>query len=130
MERTWFALGAVLAALAVAAGAFGAHGLENRLSSDDLDTYQTAARYHMYHALALLAVGYAAQRFGGGLVSAAGWLFIAGILLFSGRRGGVGVALDLPRDLLAQLDDDPLRRALPDAGNGLEALRVPGGDRP
>src|SRR5215211_2815335 len=84
MERTWFALGAVLAALAVAAGAFGAHGLENRLSSDDLDTYQTAARYHMYHALALLAVGYAAQRFGGGLVSAAGWLFIAGILLFSG----------------------------------------------
>src|SRR5215210_2195869 len=54
----------------------------------------------------------------------------AGILPFSGRRGGVGVALDLPRDLLAQLDDDPLRRALPDAGNGLEALRVPGGDRP
>jgi uncharacterized membrane protein YgdD (TMEM256/DUF423 family) len=84
MERTWFAVGSILAALAVAAGAFGAHGLENRLSADDLDTYQTAARYHMYHALGLLAVAYAAHRFGGGLVSAAGWLFIAGIILFSG----------------------------------------------
>lgn len=84
MERTWFAVGSILATLAVAAGAFGAHGLENRLSADDLDTYQTAARYHMYHALGLLAVAYAAQRFGGGLVSAAGWLFIAGIVLFSG----------------------------------------------
>lgn len=84
MERTWFALGAVLAAAAVAAGAFGAHGLENRLSADDLDTYQTAARYHIYHALALLAVAYAAQRFGGGLVTASGWLFITGIILFSG----------------------------------------------
>jgi uncharacterized membrane protein YgdD (TMEM256/DUF423 family) len=84
MERTWFAVGSVLAAIAVAAGAFGAHGLENRLSADDLDTYQTAARYHMYHALALLAVAYASKRFEGGLVTAAGWLFIAGIVLFSG----------------------------------------------
>src|SRR5215211_2083502 len=84
MERTWFTVGSILAGLAVATGAFGAHGLEDRLSTDDLDTYQTAARYHMYHALALLAVAFAAQRFGGGLVIAAGWLFIAGILLFSG----------------------------------------------
>jgi uncharacterized membrane protein YgdD (TMEM256/DUF423 family) len=84
MDRTWFVLGAVLAATAVAAGAFGAHGLKDRLSADDLDTFQTAARYHMYHALALLAVGYAAQRFGGGLVTASGWLFLAGVVLFSG----------------------------------------------
>lgn len=84
MERTWFALGAVLAALAVAAGAFGAHGLESRLSADHLNTYQTAARYHMYHALALPAVGYAAQRWGGPFVTASGWLFVAGIVLFSG----------------------------------------------
>jgi uncharacterized membrane protein YgdD (TMEM256/DUF423 family) len=84
MERTWFATGAVLAAIAVAAGAFGAHGLENRLSADDLDTYQTAARYHIYHALGLLAVAYASKRFEGGLVTASGWLFIAGIVLFSG----------------------------------------------
>jgi uncharacterized membrane protein YgdD (TMEM256/DUF423 family) len=84
MERTWFTLGSILAGLAVASGAFGAHGLENRLSADDLDTYQTAARYHMYHALALLAVAFAAQRFGGGLVTAAGWLFLAGMVFFSG----------------------------------------------
>ena len=93
MERTWFAVGSILAALAVAAGAFGAHGLENRLSADDLDTYQTAARYHTYHALGLLAVAYAAQRFGGGLVSAAGWLFIAGIVLISGSLFLVALAV-------------------------------------
>ena len=84
MDRTWFLLGAGLAFLAVGAGAFGAHGLENRLSADDLDTYQTAARYHMYHALALLAVAYAAQRFCGRLVTVAGWLFVAGTAIFSG----------------------------------------------
>lgn len=85
MERTWFALGAVMALLAVAAGAFATHGLKGRLSADDLDTFQTAARYQMYHALALLAVAYATSRFGeGGLTTAAGWLFVAGILLFSG----------------------------------------------
>jgi uncharacterized membrane protein YgdD (TMEM256/DUF423 family) len=84
MERTWFVLGSLLAAAAVAAGAFGAHGLKDRLSTDDLDTFQTAARYHMYHALALFAVAYAVERFGGGLVSASGWLFLAGILLFFG----------------------------------------------
>lgn len=84
MERTWFGLGAALALIAVATGAFAAHALEDRLSADDLDTFQTAARYHMYHALGLLAVAYAAQRFGGGLVTAAGWLFVAGIVFFSG----------------------------------------------
>ena len=84
MDRTWIVLGALLAAAAVAAGAFGAHGLKERLSADDLDTYQTAARYHMFHALGLIVVGYCAQRFGGGLVNAAGWLFLAGIVLFCG----------------------------------------------
>ena len=84
MDRTWIVIGALLAAAAVAAGAFGAHGLKERLSADDFDTYQTAARYHMFHALGLLFVGYAAQRFGGGLVTATGWLFVAGIIAFSG----------------------------------------------
>src|SRR5262245_40231002 len=84
MERTFFMIGAGLGLLAVALGAFAAHGLESRLSADDLDTYQTAARYHMYHALALLAAAYAAHRFGGGWSTAAGWLFIAGVVLFSG----------------------------------------------
>jgi uncharacterized membrane protein YgdD (TMEM256/DUF423 family) len=82
--RLWFIVGATLAFFAVAFGAFGAHGLKDRLSADDLKTYETAARYHMYHALALLAVAYAAQRFGGSLVTASGWLLLAGTLIFSG----------------------------------------------
>ncbi len=70
--------------LAVMTGAFAAHALEDRLSADDLDTWHTAARYHFYHAVALLAVAYAAGRWGGALTTASGWLFVAGILLFSG----------------------------------------------
>ena len=84
MEQTWFAVGALLLALGVVAGAFAAHGLKPRLSSDDLEIWQTAARYHIYHGLGLLAVGYVAHRWGGGLSTAAGWLFCAGILLFCG----------------------------------------------
>lgn len=84
MERVFFGLGSVFAMLAVMTGAFGAHALEDRLLADDLDTWQTAARYHLFHAVALLAVAYAAGRWGGGLVTASGWLFVAGMLLFSG----------------------------------------------
>jgi uncharacterized membrane protein YgdD (TMEM256/DUF423 family) len=84
MERLWFALGAVLGLTGVLTGAFGAHGLKDRLSPDDLDTWETAARYHFFHALALVAVAYAANRWGGGLTTAAGWLFVVGVLLFSG----------------------------------------------
>jgi uncharacterized membrane protein YgdD (TMEM256/DUF423 family) len=74
--------GAVLGAIAVAAGAFGAHGLRSRLSPADLDTFETAARYQMYHALALVAV--ALLQFRGIVARAAGWLFLAGVVLFSG----------------------------------------------
>jgi uncharacterized membrane protein YgdD (TMEM256/DUF423 family) len=84
MERLWLGLGAALAALGVITGAFAAHGLKDRLSPDDLDTWETAARYHLVHALALLAVAYAAGRWNGGLTTAAGWLFVAGVILFSG----------------------------------------------
>lgn len=84
MERLFFGLGAALAAIGVMTGAFAAHGLEGRLSADNLDTWQTAARYHIFHAIGLLAVAWAAERWGGGLTIAAGWLLIAGILLFSG----------------------------------------------
>ncbi len=84
MEQTWFAIGCALMVIGVAAGAFAAHGLKGRLSVDDLDIWQTAARYHVYHALALLAVAYAAVRWPGSLVTTAGGLFIAGIVLFSG----------------------------------------------
>jgi uncharacterized membrane protein YgdD (TMEM256/DUF423 family) len=84
MEQTWFVAGCVLLFLGVAAGAFAAHALKARISADHLDTFQTGARYHVYHGLALLAVAYAAARWGGGFANAAGWLFLAGIALFSG----------------------------------------------
>ena len=84
MEQTWFVIGCLAMVLGVAAGAFAAHGLKGQLSADNLDIWQTAARYHLYHGLGLLAVAYAATRWSAGLTTAAGWLFVAGILLFSG----------------------------------------------
>ena len=84
MERTFAVLGALLACLAVGAGAFGAHGLRGRLTPELLDVFETAARYQMYHALALLVVAWAVQQWPGALPRAAGWLFVAGIVVFSG----------------------------------------------
>ncbi len=84
MDRIFFALGAVSAFVAVAAGAFGAHGLEGRIPAERLTTFETAARYHMYHALGLVAVAWATTRWPGSLTTWAGWLFVAGTLLFSG----------------------------------------------
>ena len=80
----WFAAGSVLAALSVITGAFGAHGLESRVGAELLETFETGARYHMYHALALLAVGWFAVNRSGRWVNAAGWLFLAGIVVFPG----------------------------------------------
>lgn len=82
--RTFWILGACFGLLAVAAGAFGAHALRERLSERMLDVFETAARYQMYHALALLAAGWAAERWPGGTAVAAGWMFVVGIVVFSG----------------------------------------------
>jgi uncharacterized membrane protein YgdD (TMEM256/DUF423 family) len=84
MARTFWILGCVLAFLAVAAGAFGAHALRGRIAADLLPVFETAARYHMYHALALLAVALAASRWPQGGWGLPGWLFVAGIVVFSG----------------------------------------------
>jgi uncharacterized membrane protein YgdD (TMEM256/DUF423 family) len=85
MDRLFFILGSISGGLAVALGAFGAHGLKDRLSSDALSTYETAARYQMLHALALLAVAFAITRWpDSNLPLIAGWLFVAGTALFSG----------------------------------------------
>ena len=84
MDRVFFAIGALSAFISVAAGAFGAHGLRPRLDPEYLTVFETAARYQMYHALALLAVAWATARWPGSLVQAAGWLFVGGTLLFSG----------------------------------------------
>jgi len=80
----WFAAGAALACLGVVLGAFGAHGLRARVTPELLAVFETGVRYHMYHALALLAVGWQVDRGGANLAGAAGWLFVAGIVIFSG----------------------------------------------
>jgi uncharacterized membrane protein YgdD (TMEM256/DUF423 family) len=84
MTRTFATLGCLLAFVAVAAGAFGAHALRARLTPDLLAVWETAARYQMYHALALLGVAWALDRWPGRLAVIAGWLMIVGIVLFSG----------------------------------------------
>ncbi len=84
MERVFLILGALSGGLAVALGAFGAHGLRARLAADLLTTFETGVRYHMYHALALLVVAWVVARWPGSpWPVAAGWLFVAGTILFS-----------------------------------------------
>jgi uncharacterized membrane protein YgdD (TMEM256/DUF423 family) len=95
MERVFFLFGTIFAFVGVAAGAFGAHALQARLAPERLSTFEVAVRYQMYHALALLAVSWAAGRWPGGGVHAAGWLFVVGILVFSGTV--YGLALGGPR---------------------------------
>ena len=81
--RFWAMAGAVNAFLAVAAGAFGAHGLRSRVSERMLAVFETGARYQMFHALGLLAVAWlASQR--AGVADAAGWSMLTGVVLFSG----------------------------------------------
>lgn len=95
MDRLFISLGAASALLAVAAGAFGAHALSDRLSSDQLGVYQTAVAYQMYHALGLLAVGILLGRFsvgGSPWLTASGWLLLAGTILFSGSLYGLSLS--------------------------------------
>ncbi|MGH7334011.1 MAG: DUF423 domain-containing protein [Candidatus Rokuibacteriota bacterium] len=84
MERVFAGLGALSALIAVALGAFAAHGLKARLSPDLLSVFETAVRYQMYHALGLLAVAWAYGRWPGTAVVLAGWLFVVGTIIFSG----------------------------------------------
>jgi uncharacterized membrane protein YgdD (TMEM256/DUF423 family) len=84
MDKTFLLIGAVAGFLAVALGAFGAHGLRSRLSPEMLAVFETAVRYHMYHALAIVLVALMLGRFDGWMFRAAGWAFTVGIVLFSG----------------------------------------------
>lgn len=94
----WVTIGAISAFLAVAMGAFGAHYLKETLNKVDVPppnkepldrkgNYHTGAQYHMYHALAIVAVGLAAAPY----ASAAGWSFLVGTILFSGSLYLMGV---------------------------------------
>ena len=82
----WLRIAAALGALGVTLGAFGAHGLKEKLvSNGQLLSYETAAQYQMYHVAALLAVGLlGAVGRGGPSLQLAGWSFLVGILIFSG----------------------------------------------
>ena len=89
----WIVVGAILAAVGVALGAMGAHGLENWLESafgdplertKRLDNWQTAVRYHLFHAIGIILIGLVSERIGGRLLNFAAELMVLGILLFSG----------------------------------------------
>jgi uncharacterized membrane protein YgdD (TMEM256/DUF423 family) len=83
-ERQFLFLGALSAFVAVAAGAFGAHGLRGRLAPDLLAVFETGVRYHLVHALALIVVALVVPRRRGRAAPAAAWLFVLGTVLFSG----------------------------------------------
>jgi uncharacterized membrane protein YgdD (TMEM256/DUF423 family) len=84
VDRLFFGLACVSAGVAVALGAFAAHGLRNRLVPDMLSVFEIGVRYQMYHALALLGVALAHARWPTTTIAVAAWLFVVGTLVFSG----------------------------------------------
>lgn len=90
----WIATGAFLVAVAIAAGAFGAHGLADRLEPRALELWETSARYLAYAAFGLIAIGLAGERLGRGAAVSGGAL-VAGAVLFSGSLAAL--ALGAPR---------------------------------
>lgn len=90
MERVFAGMGAIFAMLAVAAGAFAAHTLQAKLGSK-MVVFETAARYQMYHGLGLLLIAWAINRRPSKLLNWAGWLMVAGTILFSGSLYGLAL---------------------------------------
>ena len=84
MDKAFIALGSISAFVGVALGAFAAHALKAKWAADVLAVFEVGVRYQMYHAFALIAAGFAYARWPGPIVTAAGWLFLLGTLLFSG----------------------------------------------
>ena len=84
MHRKFITSGALLGAIAVALGAFGAHGLKKIVSVETVQTFLTGVQYQMYHALALLLTGLLYEKCNQKFAKIAGILFIVGIILFSG----------------------------------------------
>ena len=80
----WIVIGSILGGLSVALGAFGAHALRQRLSAENLLIFDIGARYQMYHALALLAVGLLSVKVDHPALNVAGCAFVVGVVLFSG----------------------------------------------
>lgn len=85
MQNLFLVFASINGFIAVALGAFAAHGLKNILTPDLLNTFQTGVQYHMYHALALLGVGLLTLHYPNNpLLKTSGYLFLLGIILFSG----------------------------------------------
>jgi uncharacterized membrane protein YgdD (TMEM256/DUF423 family) len=84
VDKTFLLIGSLAGFLAVALGAFGAHGLRSRLTPDMLAVFETGVRYHMYHALAIVLVALILGRMDGWLIRTAGWAFTIGLVLFPG----------------------------------------------
>ncbi|WP_206046894.1 DUF423 domain-containing protein [Mangrovimicrobium sediminis] len=85
MAKLFITLASLSGMFAVIVGAFGAHGLRDRLDPYYMAIYQTGVQYHFYHALALLAVGIIAlHQPQTALLKSAGWLFLLGTVIFSG----------------------------------------------
>jgi uncharacterized membrane protein YgdD (TMEM256/DUF423 family) len=85
VERRFLFLASLAGGLAVTLGAFGAHALKGRLDPAQLAVFEAGVRYHMYHAVALLGLAaLLSRRPAERLLQAAGWLFLAGMVLFSG----------------------------------------------
>ena len=84
MERVFFIIGALSAFIGVAAGAFGAHGLKTRIGPEMLSVFEVGVRYQMYHAFALIVTAWVLTKWPSMPVTAGGWLFVIGTILFSG----------------------------------------------
>jgi len=84
MHKIFLILGTVLSGLAVALGAFGAHGLKKLVAPETVATYQTGVQYQMYHALALIVVGILTERTANSFLNYSGLLFLGGVVFFSG----------------------------------------------
>ena len=92
MNRTFVALGSSLAFLGVALGAFGTHGLKDRLSPASIEIWKTAVQYHLIHALALVFIGLLASQIQSKNIERAGWLIFAGTIVFAGSLYALAVS--------------------------------------
>lgn len=84
MKTLFFVFGSGFSLLSVLFGAFGAHTLKDKLIEEMLNNFEVAVRYQMYHAIGLIVVAWAMSQWQSTLTNAAGWCFVAGILIFSG----------------------------------------------
>jgi uncharacterized membrane protein YgdD (TMEM256/DUF423 family) len=90
--KLFLSIGSISGALAVMVGAFGAHGLKDKLSAEMLKIYHTGVEYHFYHTFALLAIGLVALHFQSKLLTASGSAMVAGIIVFSGSLYALSIS--------------------------------------